>query len=487
MSVGTARSNLFDERLARLVLRLAGQNDSSTVSPQPPSAAEVAARDATYDWAGLYAGVSPREEVPPFLGALSVKELPARGLGFVAARDIEPGELLLVEECWALSPLQPEQPAGEGLLDACLAKLRDVAVDDEEKAVVICMHGSSRSAAAIEGSIDDRVSVFRRYVSRVQDLSNGSHPTPNAKPTKQGIQMSSDQDSRSNLAGVLASNARKTESWDPHTLLLDESGARGGLWLLSSLFNHSCQGNVALSYCHAPDSSPLLVARAASPLGRGAELCHSYVYPFETVGERRARLQRAYGFQCACDRCVVEAPLADQAVTLADSLELGVAAFTEARRTGKRSTMTAAASRLRSGLADVDREAAAKLGESQRALWRAQFVWGDHALAMASEAASSPGDAAEAFSRCVTLTAAAAPGTGYDLKYRAMLAQCLARRVLAGGCGVPISSLREPLESALRDLQATHGRIYGGGSRHFSTRMRKRLDEVYAALALSAR
>merc|ERR1712129_692974 len=105
-------------------------------------------------------------------------------------------------------------------------------------------------------------------------------------------------------------------------------------------------------------------------------------------------------------------------------------------------------------------------------------VWGFHGLAFAAERGGGFLDAARAFEVCTELIAAVAPGSGYELKYRMMLLQCLSRQILACAPGVSATSLKQ----ALREAEDAHVRCYGGGARHFLLRMKKRLDEVFAAL-----
>ncbi|CAE8713147.1 unnamed protein product [Polarella glacialis] len=267
-----------------------------------------------------------------------------------------------------------------------------------------------------------RLAIFQAYFSQLrhglQHIPGGGTEAFTACLSARNV---GHQENESLVASVLASNGRKTEWWDPWTLLLDESKAQGGIWLGASLFNHSCLGNVVISYCPRGDGSlGILVARAASPIAEGEELCHTYVYPFETVDERRGRLQRSYGFCCDCRRCAIEAPFAKAAIGLADNLELGVKSFSELRsRGGHPKAMASVASELRASLVLVDKAQRSIEGEADsQILWRSQFVWGDHALAMASEHAGMFQEATGAYRRCVELIAAAAPGSGYELKYR---------------------------------------------------------------------
>lgn len=284
--------------------------------------------------------------------------------------------------------------------------------------------------------------------------------------------------------------------WDPWTLLLDERQTLGGLWLAGSLFNHSCLGNVVTSFCYGEDGRlSTLVARAATNIAAGEELCHTYIYPLETVDERRAKLRRSYGFECCCPRCELEAPLADVATGLADRLEPQVQRFSALRSAGDRSSATEMGKvikEIQKVLAEIRQVAQRELerrGGTDALLWRSQFLWGSHCLAMALEHLGlAPGrmeEAAEAYRSCVELAALLAPSSGYELKYRVMLVQCLTRAVQAFGPQATFVT-SQMLKEALKEAEEAHHRCFGGGGRHFVARMQPRLQEVFAALKLLA-
>lgn len=483
----------YDARIAKVVAELSAENCDG-VPPECCSSVEPrllpAPADCDYDWHARFAGVAC-QRIVPFVGPLDVSPLRDRGLGLVALRDIEAGELLLVEEAWVLSTETygvGDPRAAEALVELCEARLLDLAVDAAEKELVSGLHGADFAGDVVsEAALEIRTLLFRSYLHRVQ--SRGGPAT--APPSAAGGEAPSKSPSvpRALLRQIVALNARRTESWNARTLLLDEEDARGGLWLIASLFNHSCCGNVTLSYCSPGHEGAArvgaLVARAAVALRAGTELCHTYVYPFDTVVERRTKLERGYGFSCACLRCRVEEPLAQEASTLADSLEVSVAAYSAARKAGSVAKMAAAMPDFQKALGRVDAVASSVRGnEEVRTLWRSQFVWGFHGLAMAAECAGQFEVAAEAFGSCARLIAAGAPSTGYDVKYRMMLAQCLARQLLSTSRPNDTASaaVAVRLREAMKDAEAAHNRCYGGGARHFLVRLQPRLDEIYAAL-----
>ncbi|CAJ1353975.1 unnamed protein product [Effrenium voratum] len=413
--------------------------------------------DAPADWGRFY------EEGHPggFLGPVALGA--SAGLGLRAARRLRRGELLLLERSWALGPRGAEVPeASAQLVSACCRKLRDAATPQLEKAVFRCLHPG-------EGGRDEgfRQSIFNEYLRHLK--CGARSESSDLGPVTERV------------GAIVKANSRKTEHWDPWTLLLRDTEAVGGLWLVASLFNHSCLGNVVITYANNKDGSVALVARAAVDIEKDEELLHTYVYPFDTVLERRSRLQASYGFSCTCTRCSLEAPHAEAAGRLADNLESELQHFSAARGKGARpSDMAAVVKKMRSALARID-DAAESLPADSRQMWRSQFLWGDHGLAMAAQEVGLFAEAVEAFERCLALARLAAPSSEYELKYAMMLAQCLARwRLSAAPRNVPQN--QEVLKKAMRSAEEAHDRLYGGGGRHFLTRMKRRLEDIYAAL-----
>ena len=75
------------------------------------------------------------------------------------------------------------------------------------------------------------------------------------------------------------------------------------IYVLPSLFNHSCEPNVAATW---ESSDARLTARALVDIPPGHELAIAYV-DVDVDVHARARALEPYGFACACARCVVAA------------------------------------------------------------------------------------------------------------------------------------------------------------------------------------
>ena len=70
-----------------------------------------------------------------------------------------------------------------------------------------------------------------------------------------------------------------------------------GVWLCSSFFNHSCHPSVRRSFI-----GDMIIFRAQLPITRGTELTIGYVTNNEAVADRKSELKN-WGFECNCLRC----------------------------------------------------------------------------------------------------------------------------------------------------------------------------------------
>lgn len=74
-----------------------------------------------------------------------------------------------------------------------------------------------------------------------------------------------------------------------------------GCWPSASFFNHNCRPNV-----RRRRTGRVWVFESASDIPAGSQICISYLNGEEdtlSVDERRARLSKTWGFDCACERC----------------------------------------------------------------------------------------------------------------------------------------------------------------------------------------
>ena len=102
---------------------------------------------------------------------------------------------------------------------------------------------------------------------------------------------------------------------DPSALLRAAAAAVGGggeptspqgsaVYLLGSMFNHSCEPNVDITF---PENNAEISFVAAMDIPKHTELTVSYIDATAGRAARQEQLRFAYGFRCGCPKCVEEA------------------------------------------------------------------------------------------------------------------------------------------------------------------------------------
>ena len=79
-----------------------------------------------------------------------------------------------------------------------------------------------------------------------------------------------------------------------------------GVWLMSSYFNHSCHPSVRRSFI-----GDIIIFRAQLPITRGTELTTGYVTNNEALADRKSDIKN-WGFECNCPRCEIQAQESEQ-------------------------------------------------------------------------------------------------------------------------------------------------------------------------------
>lgn len=233
------------------------------------------------------------------MGPLQVKVLPGRGRGLVATEPILPGDLVMVlkpagSALFALkgTRLLPEQMA-DHLLNT------GISPGDEKRLSMLFSGagGSQQGACTLQDFEKAEAAVLKKKKS-----AKGFANTPGAQqPGKSGAPFTEEQ-----IKGVVRFNSWGTEYED-----LGLTGCRGcepkaviGVWPEAAMMNHSCAPNTVLMAIH-----DRLVVRATRHIARDEEVMTNYMD--EVAGSplllRRAQTQAAYGFECNCQRCQVEA------------------------------------------------------------------------------------------------------------------------------------------------------------------------------------
>lgn len=87
----------------------------------------------------------------------------------------------------------------------------------------------------------------------------------------------------------------------------------GGLYMLHSHINHTCDPNLSIRHLHQRVSLSRITAIARYRIEPGDELTITYVNPNMGVRARRQALREWNWGQCDCARCIREAKLVDSA------------------------------------------------------------------------------------------------------------------------------------------------------------------------------
>jgi len=87
-----------------------------------------------------------------------------------------------------------------------------------------------------------------------------------------------------------------------------ENGCGSAVYLLSSLFNHSCSPNVEPVF---PHNNHIIAFKALRDIQKNEQLTISYIDSINlSYQERQHSLLHGYGFQCQCEKCLEDmAPL----------------------------------------------------------------------------------------------------------------------------------------------------------------------------------
>lgn len=90
-------------------------------------------------------------------------------------------------------------------------------------------------------------------------------------------------------------------------MMQPDSSSGSALYLLASLYNHSCEPNVNVTF---PNNDAVAVFTAARRIAAGEQLHITYTDVEQEADVRREYLAFAYGFTCQCVRCREEGVMA---------------------------------------------------------------------------------------------------------------------------------------------------------------------------------
>ena len=241
--------------------------------------------DWDYMWKEARKGITDSDHAD-YVGPIEVRSCQNSkcGRGLFVTKDVEPGELLLVERAFsaafAKERVTPDMPAmGDGA--------RSKPDEEEEKA------REERKALHTELVTQTIVTFFRNH--SVQRAFLGLY---------RGPKMDEESDERKDYSQAIqnriAYNAFAFPSFLPASGFSTTTPSRG-IWLKASYINHSCNPTIHRSFI-----SDVIILRAQTHIARDTEVYIDYTSCLDSVSQRRKYLSK-YGFHCECQRCVSEA------------------------------------------------------------------------------------------------------------------------------------------------------------------------------------
>ena len=196
-------------------------------------------------------GLSSRLAAVTHDAPFAVAALEGRGLGVVALRDLRAGARLLAETPLVVVPLgaagRDSRAEGRESMGATAAQLR----------------------AAVAAMPSDKRELF---FSLSQSESFGTVKTAEGIAQTNGIPF--------RVAGELF----------------------GAVYLMASRFNHACDANAAFKFNTRLGQ---LTVHAVRPIPSGAEVTFNYAGFVACRQQRQQRLRDAFGFDCACAKCLL--------------------------------------------------------------------------------------------------------------------------------------------------------------------------------------
>ncbi|KAG9046746.1 hypothetical protein FS837_003767 [Tulasnella sp. UAMH 9824] len=251
----------------------------------------------SYNWLEMYTTSlfkARRLDVADYKGDIEVVALPTRGggRGVIVTEDVIAGQLLLVSKAF-VSAFPDDYDPPEILLIQNL----------------ITMIGQYGCGASLGAKIAERIAGDPGCARLVYDLYAGpSLSQPPATYVSEcapagGVENFLDFETPVDIArieGVLSFNAFQPGGL-PHPLASEnESNHPSALFLLPSLFNHSCNPNAAWT-CFGD----VMVIRAMRDIPKGSEVLISYRAGDESFLKREEEL-RHYFDKCTCDLCTLD-------------------------------------------------------------------------------------------------------------------------------------------------------------------------------------
>ena len=230
-----------------------------------------------------------------YVGPIEVRVCEDSGeRGLFVTRDVEPGELLLVEKAFSAAFIKqvkrseavkkPDRTANGGAVPRPEEK--------EEKA----QQEMTALYTELTANIIEKISFNSSLQPAFLDLYPGLTIDKEVNKSETLGDAVKDRLKYNAFAFPLLSDPRSSSATRFSTKVFSH-----GLWIKASYMNHTCNPTVRRSFI-----SDLIILRAQSHIHRDTEIRFDYVSSLSPVSHRRKYLS-VYGFYCECKRCISEA------------------------------------------------------------------------------------------------------------------------------------------------------------------------------------
>ena len=253
-----------------------------------------------YNWEAMLKEARPGNldsDHANYVGPIEVRvcEDSTCGRGLFVTKDVEPGELLLVEKAFS----------------AAFAKQGECK-DGPEKLDKAAGGGATPQSEANKKKARDQRKAFNfRLEAKIfTKVHSNSSLQPAFLDLYPGLTITKEGEMPESLCEAVRTRLRHNGLWfqplyipsASYTSLLPTKPLSRGIWINSSYMNHTCNPNVRRSFI-----GDLMIVRAQTQIPRDTEIRVDYVSCLWPASQRRQILLSRYGFDCDCERCVSEA------------------------------------------------------------------------------------------------------------------------------------------------------------------------------------
>ena len=229
-------------------------------------------------------------EIGEFVGSISIESSSKHGHAMIATRDIKKGDLISVSKAAGFV----SQSKDKDLKETPFMEATPVGPMTTLRAKLLIQ-------SLTKSVVESKLAAFR--VFPLYNKRTHHEHIPIQYYTSKGYTCIRNKDVPPYQMQQLRDIATRSEF--SYTPFYDVSGyiRPSGVWPILSYFNHTCIGNF-WQKCYRD----ILIIRACTDIPEGEELTTSYIdtYAFQTMEDRRLKLEHAWDWHCNCYLCEFE-------------------------------------------------------------------------------------------------------------------------------------------------------------------------------------